>query len=468
MKPNPKGLLGAFAMAFLLLAPLAAAPARALTGVIGDSGGTTLLGGGDYRFVRFGNDAAFGVLWGNTTNPNHIYLVAIKARYLGLVDVRTTAGATVVNDRPVRVYTVYAFKLGALVEFEDSNSDGIASYNRTVSNNNYSAYVETEPLHKMVSLNTSWAPSTVTETTPSEGVHTWSFSLTARNMTYIALPSGGTPTGVLDELTFTFHLQTTVVHVDNATVPQYAVTVERNGTRWGVTNATRDGNVTWSGDRLRYNVKWDQRIVGWDYDAGNARPGLVLELGAIVANRLPTDIGEWFGVVLIWKLGEDSSLKWREASGDGRANETSSYRTARRLTDRSVTAGGGWSQIGRLTWVSDCTVDGNPGLVYAQVQGGIAGVVRTPEGTYAGVVLLIGLSFPGGGTIVHDPNVDSEAFIVTPGGTSPVNLVGLLLGVAVLFTVVLLVVLVATRRRRKPQQQAMVGQPPQTFDPHKR
>ena len=72
-------------VAALLVAGLAlATPVRGARNIsellVEDAGSTDILGGGDYVFVRVGADAAFGVLWGNDTNPNGIYFVALKAR----------------------------------------------------------------------------------------------------------------------------------------------------------------------------------------------------------------------------------------------------------------------------------------------------------------------------------------------------------------------------------------------------
>jgi len=181
MKHLSKGMVGALAAAIVLVAfaPLTAVPARAdVTAVTEEQGATTLLGGGDHRFIRFGDDAAFGVLWGTNATPNNIYLVAIKARYLGVADVTNGAtGTTLASDRTIRIYTIYALKLGAIVEFNDLNQDGIANYTRASSGVNYTGYTEAEPLYKYASLTTAWTPSPVNRTDPAPGTRTWSFGV---------------------------------------------------------------------------------------------------------------------------------------------------------------------------------------------------------------------------------------------------------------------------------------------------
>ena len=137
----------------------------------------------------------------------------------------------------------------------------------------------------------------------------------------------------------------------------------------------------------------------------------------------------------------------QDSRGAGNANDTSSYLPPRRVLGGAINAGGNWSAIGKLTWVSNCTVDGNTSaLAYAQVQGGIGGVVATPNGTYAGFALLIGFSFPGGQDIEHDPSMASDAFEITPvtgggpagGGLGAAVVVAIGLLIAFLFIVAIL------------------------------
>ena len=105
-------LLAVSAFAFLAAAPPArAAPTNISGQLIESAGSTSVLGGGNYRFIEFGSDAAFGVVWGNATHANNIYVVAIKARYLGVGQVYNATGALVDPNEPVKVYTIYAAQL---------------------------------------------------------------------------------------------------------------------------------------------------------------------------------------------------------------------------------------------------------------------------------------------------------------------------------------------------------------------
>src|SRR5438132_12912390 len=104
-------LIGLLLVATAGMAVLATPAARAATLINGqlvqETGPTTALGGGDHVFVRFGSDAAFGVVYGTSANPTNIYIVAIKARYLGVAQVVDQHGRTVPENRPIEISTHY-------------------------------------------------------------------------------------------------------------------------------------------------------------------------------------------------------------------------------------------------------------------------------------------------------------------------------------------------------------------------
>src|SRR5881409_3803053 len=89
-------LIGLLLVATAGMAVLVTPAARAATvtndQLVQETGPTTALGGGNHVFVRFGTDAAFGVVYGTSANPNNIYIVAIKARYLGVAQVKDEQG----------------------------------------------------------------------------------------------------------------------------------------------------------------------------------------------------------------------------------------------------------------------------------------------------------------------------------------------------------------------------------------
>src|SRR2546426_4644594 len=97
----------ATALTALTVSPVARGATLINSQLVEETGPTAALGGGDHVFVRFGSDAAFGVVYGTSANPNNIYIVAIKARYLGVAQVKDEQGRGYAENRPIKVYTLY-------------------------------------------------------------------------------------------------------------------------------------------------------------------------------------------------------------------------------------------------------------------------------------------------------------------------------------------------------------------------
>ncbi|MGQ0797829.1 MAG: hypothetical protein ACT4OI_08225 [Methanobacteriota archaeon] len=413
-------------------------------------GSSDMLGGGDYVFVRFGADAAFGVLWGNATNPNHVYMVALKARYLGVAQVVDTGGRVVADNVPVKYWTLYAVKLIDLVEFRDQDSDGIANYSRTYDNvtGNFTTFIEDEPIPKRVDLRTSWTRGAIARNaTPTS--RTWSFSLSAANLPYEGvnevLQSRGDD--VLNLVRFTFHLNASLEEVDSVVLRNWRVTVDTSGFRPVVTNTSRLDDVTWSGTVARYGLKWDQEIVGWDFEPGVPRR-LLLEFAAIVGNLIPPGVANWIDGFAA-RENETGRARYESTRGNETVdNGTGSYTYSRRLASLSVDFEGDWSRVGRFAWVTDSRVDNATRPLYAQILAGHRIVARGElGGAFVGFVLFGALSYEGGNEIVHDPEVTTDVIAAL---SPPSGLGGILVavGVAVAIVIVGLALVFFTRRRR--------------------
>ena len=279
-------LIAACLLIVALMAVFASPPARAATYINNqlteEKGGTTILGGGDHVFVRFGTDAAFGIVYGTTANPNNIYVVAIKARYLGVAQVVDSQGRTVLDNRAIKVYTLYAMKLDSIVEFRDLNGNSVADYARVYNSttNKFSNYFgRGDTLYKKVDLNTNWTAGPIVQTNGT-GYRTWTFDLSARNLTYSPIANyTGSVAGVLPLVHFTFHLNASLQQVTNVSVPQWKVTLSGAN---AVANVTRMTDLLVSGKAVHYDLKWDQDIEGWTFAVGNIAgnaPDSCLKLG---------------------------------------------------------------------------------------------------------------------------------------------------------------------------------------------
>ena len=162
-----------------------ASPTTETSKITTEVGTTTELGGGDHFYVKFGSDAAFGILWGTSQDKNNIYFVSYISRYLGLVNIDEPNG-TVLAQKPLKIYTLNAVSLNRLIEYNDNNSDGVLSYNPQIgiSMSDILKGPGQEQIYKGVDLNTAWTAANWQNGTDANGNLTWSFTLTATNLSY--------------------------------------------------------------------------------------------------------------------------------------------------------------------------------------------------------------------------------------------------------------------------------------------
>jgi hypothetical protein len=452
-------LLGVFAIP----ASVSAAPVTVSSKLTTDTGTTTDFGGGDFFYVRFGADAAFGIVWGTDTTLNNVYFVAIKARYLGMAQVYDTQGTMVEANHTVKIYTVYAVKLEDIFEYNDSIDNGIFQGHRTYANGNFTGnYVHNEDIYKKVDLKTAWDQSLVTYA-ETDDTRTWSFDLTAKDRPYTTLDNytGSTGDNKLNDLKLTFHLSAKMVQVDNATIPQWRITVQR-GTMGGMmdnmmgfNDAQRMDDYRVSGKIITYNVKWDQSIEGWDFDAADSNPTLLMEFGAIVGNYIPRGMVSWMGWNMLRAMNENGTMTCRSTSGDVSVDQTTgTYSTPKPLSAPALTFGGDKTRIGAFEWISNVTVDGNQEQLHSQIMGGVpVWSVAMNGAVFAGFAVLGGISYPGGAMIVHDPTFSSDA-LVDVGGTNPRAPVFLFVVGAIIAMVVAITIVAVIMMEKKPGQKA--------------
>ncbi len=442
-----------------------------------DTGPTAVLGGGDHFFIKFGNDSAFGIVWGTNATPNNVYFVAVKTRYLGVAQVYDEQGALVAGNQTVKIATLYAVKLADILEFNDTDHNGVLTFSPVYSDDEFTGqYATSESIYKYVDLKTAWTATNVTEGSTTDS-RTWTFSLTASDLNYTPLANYTGPTGdnLLNDLTLTFNLQANLVQVNNVTIPQWRITVRQSmmgmmGNTYMMTNMERMQNLTYSGKIFTYSVKWNQTIQGWDFDAANANPKLLMIFEAIVGNYLPPAVVSGMHMMedkysaMVGGMGEDGRMSCTGDSGTVEVNDTSgTYASPKTVTTPTLTFGGDNTRIGRLEWVSNVTVDGNPIVngVHVQVMGGMPIMAMGMNGAlFTGFAAIVGMSFPGGTLIQHDPTFDSSAVTdlsTQPVTTSPTHPFLVLIGlgavvVAVLVVAILALVMMERKSGQKAQQ----------------
>jgi hypothetical protein len=450
-------------MALLVPAPASASSGSRIDQLTTESGSTEILGGGSHFFIKFGSDAAFGIVWGNDTKENNIYFVSIVARNIGLVNIYDNKGDLVLGNHTVRIYTMYAVKLDSLIEFNDLNGDGTLQYHRAYDKETgeFKNYTSSETIYKMASLKTAWSASPVNETNTSDA-RDWSFSLTATNLSYVPLNLAANQSVgdyKLNEVRLTFHLEAKVDHVENATIPEWRVTVTTGpfGGKW-FHDAEFQQNKTVSGDYVKYHVKWDKVIQGWDFDPSNTHPTLLMEFQSILGNYIPPSLVAAMEMAqykrMVANMGEDGYAIYDSPASHIKMNESfGEFSSPRALSTPRITFGGDRSKIGALEWNSNVTVDGKPGKVHGQVLAAFPITTFGGNGAlFTGFVLLGGLDYPGGSLIVQDPTFSSETLLNVSlstggGGAGPLSsgLIGLLV-LVVAGIVIVSIVLVAIRR----------------------
>ena len=449
----------------LAVPPSASAATTDLSGRLQtEQGTTTILGGGDHFFVRFGADAAFGIVWGTNDTPNNVYFVAIKARYLGMAQVYDNNGNLVEANHTVKIYTMYALKLEDMLEFSDVNQNGTLQYKRVYSNGNFTGnYISAEPLYKKVDLKTAWTASQVT-TVDTDSRRTWSFSLSAKDLSYVPLANytGSTGDDKLNNLSLSFHLAAKMIQVDNATIPQWRITVSKGmmGNMMWFSNAERAPDLIMSGKMITYNVKWDSSFQGWDFDAANTNPALIMEFSAIVGNYIPPAMATWMETRMIQAMNENGYMTCRSGSTDVDEDGTTGvYSQPRPVTAPALTFGGENTRIGKFEWVSNVTVDGLQKQLHVQLMAGVpVWAIGANGALFHGFAVIGGISYPGGGLIVHDPTFSSEALIDVGGKTTSFPAGILVIGLVIAVVVIVVAVVIALTEK-KPGQKG-----PQTYE----
>lgn len=445
-----------------------------------EKGTTDKYGGGDYYMIAFGTeegglDAAFGVIWGTKDNPNSIIPFVIQARYLGVAQVYNDEGQTEKNF-PIKVYTFYGMKLDTILEFNDTNGDGIFNFKRNKDPNYWWDLWDYEPLcNKKIDLTTAWTPSDViTSENKTSQEKTWQFSLTAKNKNYEKVwplrPWDSANEGnVLEKLQFTFHLRAKLVEVHNVTVPQYSVIVTDDPDKkdeteaWPILSSERMENLTYNGKKAMYGVKWDHEIQGWDYNPHFTKKSLLMEFKAILGNFVPATTTKWFRAQFMNKIGEDGAAKYMIQNGEMEKSNADDPpdKDPKKLKANRIDFEGNWSRIGKFTWVSDVTVDGQEKQMYAQVQAGLTFTMAGKgERLYTGFALQGGFSYPGGNSIYHDPGMEGEmTFEISEKTETDGNLPPLLAFCfgALVFAAVVVIVAIMVHQRGK-------GKKPEGFE----
>lgn len=434
-----------------------------------ESGTTTDLGGGDHFYVKFGTDAAFGVLWGTQQDPNNIYFVSYISRYLGNVNVNEPNG-TSLAQKPLKIYTLNAVKLDRLIEYNDSNGNGILSYNPQFGSTLGSILGQGhEQIYKGVDLNTAWTASGWQNGTDGNGNLTWSFTLTATNLTYnvpLRYLADSKGDGKLNSAALTFHITASTNFVSDISLPQYNVTMAQGVAGNRFSDLQKVSNLTFSGNVTSYKVKWDKNFTGWDQDPRDKNPMLMAEYGALVENYIPPALTRLMAMSecrrMVAATGDNGTMTADSHQLDGRSTLSGAFS----LHSPRLTFGGDRSRIGTFEWVQNVTVDGQTKNATSQVTAIMPFNERFGGNDFYGFAAMVGISYPFGNSIVQDPDISSQAMtdLTVASGTSPNSgnagtsdsprslPVGLILIASIVVIGVVLAIVLVRRRPKQPKQ----------------
>ncbi|MFQ5838778.1 MAG: hypothetical protein ACE5HJ_08380 [Thermoplasmata archaeon] len=437
-------------------------------------GTTSEFGGGDYVALNMTqNDtlAFFGVVYGTEDDPNAIILVSAYVAYLGGAEIRDENGG-IMATVPIPVLRVYAQGLGLLIEFNDTGfpstqgrigaGNGVFDFAKTSDSMMDFDVTATEPIYKAVGLERAWERSEVVETsTVGDGsAKEWTFSLTARNVTYDKIwdrqpgffddgSRPGTPEdGVVEEITFVFHVGAKVDEV-GVMVPFYRVTLANDT----IADSEEIEPRFYEGVSLSADFKYDHIIKGWDYTAKSETSKLMLESLIIFGTFIPGPVNKWLDAQFVEGYVEDGTgvAELETFTGDTIDIESNDDipEDASILAKDTVSFRDNWRKNGDLTWVSNVTVDDEEKEMYFQIHAGTDGL-RITEGNdkFRGVVLLGGYIYPAGSDIFHDPSYSVQAILVDirPDFNSGAIV---LLGMASVATLALVGAAIHMRRRSK-------------------
>ena len=460
-------LLTVFAVPTASASPTAVSQNSKITTEVGT---TSDLGGGDHFYVKFGSDAVFGILWGTQQDPNNIYFVSYMSRYLGYINVDEPNG-TVLAQKPLKIYTLNAVKLDRLIEYNDTNGNGVLNYAPQLGTTMSDLLgLGHEQIYKGVNLNTAWSASNWQNGTDSSGNLTWSFTLTATNLSYNVPPrySGdNNGDGMLNSIALTFHLTASTNFVNDISVPQYNVTMTKGllgNDRFK--DLQKGSDLSFSGNVTSYNVKWDKDITGWNADPKDQNPMVMAEYHILVENYIPPAVTGLMAMSECQKMvgatGENGTMTADAHHVDGSSTLSNPFT----LSTPRLTFGGASTKIGTFEWVQNVTVDGQTKNATSQVTALMPFNERFGGKDFYGFAAIVGISYPYGQSIVQDPDISSQAVtdLAMVGGAAsngngdtgnsfrslPFGLI-LIVSIAVI-GVVLATVLIRKRQPKRPQQ----------------
>ncbi|MFO8110471.1 MAG: hypothetical protein R6U17_08155 [Thermoplasmata archaeon] len=411
---NAKKHIGILVVTALLLTVLAQGIGSGDSQAAEDEWNVVVDEGENHKIFRFSSayrtDAVFGIRWGSEDAEGALHAFSMQNRCIAVTSAKDESGKQMYKGRPVRVNSILATRLHKIFEYDDMNGNGLWDFVMEEDGK----FVRYEPGYKYIDLSdANWRVSEMIEGQDGDNL-TWEFTLIAKDLPYydvsclpLKVPYQGMENESLDYFNLTFHLTAGTTEVEGVKVPNYQMTMKGS-----MEQIEKKEAQEFSGVVGNYEIKWDHEIVGWDFEPNNENSTLLMSFGNIVGNRLPPEMSPWQHR-LMNQAGEDLKAEYRDTKGEQRTNLTTEPpMRERKLLRNRISYGGNWSRMGRFTWVSDVTVDGEDMEMYAQIVRGSRVVSKDFMGrTFVGFAVHGGLNYPGGDNIFHDPGIDGSAYL---------------------------------------------------------
>jgi len=380
------------------------------------TGSTSQLGGGDYFALSYGN-TLFGVVYGNSTNPNCVSVFSITTRIVGVADVYGEKGAKIADDMPIEIQSISALKMLYIIEWKDENSDGVCNFRRFSEGLNNTSILGFERVYKGVDLNGCWSISSVQESY-SNNERIWVFSIYRENLTYRQI-NNSVFEDRLERVQFNFAIKVSLNNVKGMNYPTYKVLVSKRLGDFHVDTVEKTGSANYTGKELAFSSKVDNIIEGWDYDISNEKPRLLLETAWLFGNKASRNVALW-AKDRVMNSQTNGTLHISSENGEyDISRESSEYSdNPMKLHPRPIAIADSWQKIGYLRWVTDVNVTRNQSenmeKSYMQVQAWKPIYFLNEFAIFEGVALFCGFSYPAGDKILHDPELGGSYYILNP------------------------------------------------------
>lgn len=346
---------------------------------------TEMLGGGTVAGVNV-RDITFGVLFGDENYSNNVIVFILTTRYFGGAEIYDTNG-NYIGKRGIPITTLCAQRFDYLGEFQRTLPDQLFSPIERIKGINLSGTWEFGNLTKVIDNASRTAEI--------------SFTLSRYNLSYVSL-SGESPAGMLEKISFRFHLHLRVENKTITNVPWYKVTVDR-----------RDNNKIVDSEFLRYenyscsvvngSFKYEHLIEGWDFATNTS--ALAMGTTIVAVNCVHNKVAEW----LHTQYGRMSA----ETENETVANEEGGQSTPKAITRDTIIFKDNWQRLGVFSWMSIVTVDGVEKSMLFQVHDWERIIFSYANRNFKGFGVKGAFLYPQGNTIYHDPGLSAELALFT-------------------------------------------------------